>query len=703
MNNSLKDKVKEWISVQLVRHPGRMVLAAILLFNVVFFFISAGVISALSLDGTEQMSFIEAAYCTVTMILDAGCIQFVVEDIGQSGVAITAVCLVVILVGMITFTGAVIGYITNYISHFVETANTGKKRLHLSDHTVIINWNTRASEIVNDLLYSESRQTVVVLVPSRKEAVIREVEERLADTLNKERRMLAERYKRESYFVRRFLFFKNRLRKKVTVLVREGDVYSSKQLRDICLERARAVIILGNDATVAPYKHDQRVERGAKGNSQTVKTLMQVAEISCARESSKEQKIIVEITDDWTEVLVNRIITAKQKEGKCRIVPVRVNKVLGQILAQFSLMPELNLAYRELFSNKGTAFYSLRQPDEDEISFVSEYLARHKRAIPLTTMTKKGETHCYYTAVSEKDILKTDEVKGTEGYGVSLNPDYWLEQKNVVILGHNSKCRDIMRGFENFCAEWNKGEEQIANILVIDDKLHLEKMGYYKDYPFVRKTVCADVYQRDLICQTISEFIDANAEDTSILILSDDSASSEDIDAGALANLVYVQDIIDDKVATLPGFDRERVDVVVEIIDPKNHDVVNGYSVNNVVISNRYISKMITQISEKEALFDFYNDILTYDDMDSTSDSKEVYVKKVSRLFTEIPEDCTAEQLIRALFEASIQPDKQGNVNPTLVLGYVKPGGEMVLFGKDQAGVSIHFEEKDKLILFCSH
>ena len=119
--NTFENKFKEWISVQLVRHPGRMVLAAILLFNIIFLFISALVISALSLDGTEQMSFVEAAYCTVTMILDAGCIQFVVEDIGQSGVAITAFCLVVILVGMITFTGAVIGYITNYISNFVET------------------------------------------------------------------------------------------------------------------------------------------------------------------------------------------------------------------------------------------------------------------------------------------------------------------------------------------------------------------------------------------------------------------------------------------------------------------------------------------------------------------------------------------------------------------------------------------------------
>ena len=167
-----------------------MVLASILIFNLVFFFLSAGVISALSLQGTEQMSFIEAAFCTVTMILDAGCIQFVVADIGQSGVVISIVCLCVIIIGMISFTGAVIGYVTNYISHFIEHSNAGKRKLYISGHVVILNWNTRASEIVNDLLYCEERQKVVILVNSRKNEIEQEIEERLTDTINRENRNL---------------------------------------------------------------------------------------------------------------------------------------------------------------------------------------------------------------------------------------------------------------------------------------------------------------------------------------------------------------------------------------------------------------------------------------------------------------------------------------------------------------------------------
>ncbi len=100
-----------------------------------------------------------------------------------------------------------------------------------------------------------------------------------------------------------------------------------------------------------------------------------------------------------------------------------------------------------------------------------------------------------------------------------------------------------------------------------------------------------------------------NDEDTSILILSDDMATSDNIDANALANLVYVQDMINRKKKENPDFNEESIDVIVEIIDPKHHDIVNSYCVNNVVISNRYISKMITQIGEKEAIYEFYTDI----------------------------------------------------------------------------------------------
>jgi hypothetical protein len=265
-----------------------------------------------------------------------------------------------------------------------------------------------------------------------------------------------------------------------------------------------------------------------------------------------------------------------------------------------------------------------------------------------------------------------------------------------------------MAGFEGFCNEWQRGDEEILRIIVVDDKKSLERMNYYKEYPFVIETVEADIYDKDIITETINRFVSENEEDTSVLILSDDSALNENIDAGALANLIYVRDIISHKLEEDPNFDVESIDVIVEIIDPKHHDIVNSYSVNNVVISNRYISKMISQISEYEALFNFYNDILSYDDAGDSAESefssKEVYVKKVSRYFAEIPEPTTADQFIRAVYNASLDPTVMGGApNPTIALGYVKPGNRMVIFGGDLSEIKVDLSVNDKIIIFSAH
>lgn len=701
-------KIREWLNIQLVKNPGRVVLFAIFLFNILLLFISAVVISNLTLSGTEKMGFLEAAFCTVTMILDAGCIQYVVSDIGASGVAIVVICLAIVLIGMISFTGAVIGYVTNYISNFIENANAGSRKLKIHNHSVILNWNTRASEIVNDLMYCDSKQKVVVLVSSRKKEIEKEINERLSDSIAKENAQILEQCS-EMGFVRKFFYMlKHRFKKKIVVIVREGDIFSSKQLMDISLDKAKMIIILGNDITnsVCKFEYRDNLESKENGNSQTIKTLMQVADITASQNSADNQKIIVEVSDDWTADLVDRIITYKQVAGKCNIVPIRVNQVLGRILSQFSLMPELNLAYRELFSNKGAAFYTKEQIVSSEKEFILDYMKNHRHGIPLTNMTFDDKSYCYYSAGSQKDIEKVSDVKESE-YKVSINKNYWLECKNVVILGHNSRCEEIMKGFESFCCEWgrHKGVDQILRVVVIDNKANLEKVDYYKKYPFVISTVAAEIYDKNLICDTIDSFISANKEDTSVLILSDDSVSKEDIDANALANLVCVQDIINNKHKNDPDFDVESVDVIVEIIDPKHHDVVNSYSVNNVVISNRYISKMITQIGEKEALFIFYSDILTYDEgEEDVYDSKEIYIKKVRRFFTEVPEHTTADKFIRAVYKASVDDSiPKENQNPTIVLGYVKPGSKMVLFSADQENIKVKLDKNDKLIMFSNH
>lgn len=701
-------KIKEVISIQIAQKPGKMVVLTILSFNVIFVTIASLIISSLSLDGTETMGFLKAAFCTITMILDPGCIQFVIQDIGKAGVAVTIICLVIVVLGMVSFTGAVIGYITNYISDFIKDANAGERKLVITDHIVILNWNTRASEIVNDLLYCEKKQKVVILVSGNKSEIEKELNERLSYTVNKENADIYEKEKIKGRNVKHG--FAKKITDKLSIIIREGDVFSSKQLQDISLSEARSVIILGNDKnnSICSYRNWERTEEMQKGNSQTVKTLMQVADITSDETSADNQKIIVEITDDWTWELVCRIIEYKEVRSKCNIVPVRVNKVLGQLLSQFSLMPELNMVYKELFSNKGMAFYSKVYDGNaiEEEEYVTDFMDNHEESIPLTFMDSGGKKYCYYAAEHEADIQKVYKMPKSN-YSVSLNHDYWMKQKNIIILGHNSKILAILDGFASFRNEWGykDSDKEILNLLIIDDEKNLKRMNYYQQYDFIGNTVAATIYDREVICDEIERFVSSNQEDTSILILSDDEAQSEETDAAALANLVYVQDIVNKKKKADPNFKEESMDIIVEIIDPKHHDIVSNYSVNNVVISNRYISKMITQIGEKEALFDFYTDILTYDDDDSDGyDSKEIYTKRVDELFIKTPEKTNAAELIRSIYASSVDESLPVEKrNPTIAIGYINKEKGMILFEGKQREIEVKLESEDLLVVFSNH
>ena len=188
------------------------------------------------------------------------------------------------------------------------------------------------------------------------------------------------------------------------------------------------------------------------------------------------------------------------------------------------------------------------------------------------------------------------------------------------------------------------------------------------------------------------------------MILSDDTVHNNDQDATALANLVYVQEIISNKTEADRSFVADRIDIVVEIVNPRHHDIVNSYSVRNVVISNRYISKMITQIGDKDAIYDLYNEIFTYDDPDADSyNSKEIYVKKATNLFREIPRTCSQRDLIYSVWKASIDESIPMNKrSPTILLGYVKREGNVVLFNSDNKD-TVHLDSGDKLIVYSNH
>jgi hypothetical protein len=696
-----------------VQKPQQFILLSLLGLNVIFFFIASLIIYVLMPRSLGPMSYWECWYHAITMVLDAGCISDLIADVGAAGTGLIVACLLIVLIGMILFTGGAIGYVANFIGNIIDNTNSGKWQLRISGHTVILNWNNRASEIINDLLYSEEKETVVVLTGDDATTIKAEIEERLYDTIKTENSAMEEKLDPHIGVLAKWRYMqKHKLRRShVTVIIREGDTYSTKMLNDISVKQAKAVIVLGADVQNNTCKYNQRElqERSEKGNSNLVKTLIQVADMTAAEDSADDQQLIVEVDDAWTGGLVSRVVAHKKNQGKNNIVPVSADKILGQILSQFSLMPELSEIYSELFSNKGAAFYSREsREDIDRKNFLEYYMEHSQKALPLMRLAKEDNTYEYYfMAGSDEDVdLDTEHNVTLEPYSVELNYDFWITRRNVIILGHNSKCSAIMEGFDSFRDEWNfkrqdlidKFGPEILNITVIDDAESLSKRGYYQEFPYVKNIVEADIFDREKIINTINEIVDENIGDTSILILSNDNVSNDDIDSAALTYLIYVQDIISAHLERDPSFDVASIDVIVEILNPKNHDVVQNYSRSNIVISNRFISKMVTQISAKKAIFDLYSDILTYDEADVKAyNSMELYVKPVNEFFAKVPGPCNAAQLIRAVYAAGREDNK------SIVLGYVEHSGNMVIFEGDQTKIPVTLKADDKIILFSNH
>ena len=700
------DSLHEWESVRFSRKPHNMMLILILAVNVIVLLLAAWVVSALAIRGNEGMGFFTAVYNTFTMILDAGCIESIISDPASANIVLVIFCLVVIVICMITFTGALIGYATNVVSNLIENANANSIKLRISNHVAVLGWNTRASEIINDLLYCKDKQKVVVLSDGDREQILQEVEERLADTLERENAVIEESVRQKNWLARKIYLFRHKLRNNVEVIVREGDVFSAVHLNNIQLDKAKAIIILGKDLRSAIREGASSEEETEKGDSRTVKTLIQVVEIASNITSADNQKVVVEIENEWTADLVDKIIRAKLNLEKCRVVPFQVHTVMGQLLSQFSLMPELNKVYSSLFSNKGTSFFARPTPYPDNsIDFAENYLNTHRKALPLLFIKDEmtHEVFFYYMADSDRDIDAASD-KATDTCALSLNRNYWLPEKHVLILGSNSKIHNVMDGYENFCKEWTNAEHpQIVHLTIVDDEDNLRRANYYQQYRFVEGCIPARIIERDKIASIIKDFVYAHPDNSSILILSDDTVPDDDIDAKMMTFLIYAKDVITRARANKRDVNF-NVDIIAEVLDPRHVDLVRSYDVDNVVISNRYISKMVTQISEDFARYNLYADIMDYDEMETAEyDGIEIYIKKAGEYFDELPPKNTpVDTVIRSVYEAS-RRFWGSDLDFAMLLGYIDTRGKVTLFGgaRDQQTVTLTAE--DKLIIFSNH
>lgn len=355
-----------------------------------------------------------------------------------------------------------------------------------------------------------------------------------------------------------------------------------------------------------------------------------------------EQTIIVEIKSPLSKHMIDTYISKNMKLSN-QLVTILPDELMGRLIAQTILMPALNDVYAELFSFKGAEFYTV--PKTNPL----EFLQTHPKAIPIYALDEK----LFVLAESLEAVHQKRNEPLSEYSKIEFKTDSRYKDRHLVVIGRNNKLSYIL-----------------------DSIQYYERENNTKVYV----TIIEEISVKDIF-----KALEKLEQIDTILILSDDALEVKDYDSDVLITLLLTQDIVS----------KHKAEVVIELLNPKHYDIAKCYNVTNTIISNEYISRIITQLSKNRSLYPLYMDLLTYDADDAQEETYEVYAYKANDIFKgPFPKHFTsAAELIYACYQSSNQE--------FVVIGLYQNATKTIFKGDLDVKHDMVIEPNDTIIAIC--
>lgn len=534
-------KARSIISIKTYKRPMVFVIMLMLLINIIILCFSA--VIALIIDDTFS-SFIDAfANGSLKWLLTPNAIL----DIENPNTLFLAV--LVLVVGMVLFTGTIIALTTNLIKDYFQKKKSGSGKIFLSNHIVILNWNNKVPELVTDLLnVDDERVTLIILAEIDKEYA----EKQIYNAVNKTGKNSKEL-------------------SNLNVLVKKGDPLVASDLNDISIEEAITVIIM-NKGTYENVTKDM-----SKSDLNVIKIILNIGRVDFIKNPSIVAEIKMIETKQKIEIMTNVVESLKP----LLILPICFDRRLGQIIAQTIINSLMEDVYLSLFSFENSEVYCLEDTTFDIC------LDKHSDAIPLARNGKD----LFVLSLDDKSKFKTSDEK-TEIFELKTLPLKVVSNLEVYLIGKNNKLRFIQSAFNEYK---NLYESDFKTEWIPDEEIDL----------FIKK-------------------INQSDKPVIIVLLSDEDQSDDSLDANVINSLINLEGKIK----------RKDVNIIVELLDPKNDAIIKDFNINNTIISNKIISLLLSKLALIENTGSFYENLLSFS-IDENEDDYEVIIKSSSEIFDE--------------------------------------------------------------------
>ena len=532
-------------------------------------------------------------YLTFLELTDPGSMT---QDVASSG-WIKIVTVAAGLAGVVMFS-ALIAFITTALDGRLAQLRKGHSKVIVEDHTLILGWNDRVVDILNELILaneSEEDPTVVILAEKDKEEMDDFLALNVKDSMN------------------------------TKIVTRSGAPSTRVNLDIASVETCRSVIALSQSGIGASQRDMD------ESDLRVIKTLLGVTSA---------------LPDDGDVAIVAEVFSPSRRDAALtidqdRIVVVDADEILAKILVQTSRSEGLSVVYEEILSFDGSEMYFYETDWTPGLTF-AETAYRFTDGIPMgicrgeevflnpgndTVLSKGDELLILATDDSTIDFASTPVVPkpSRQSTGVVVEPHVERE----LFVGVTNKLETIVREYADYVVDGSQIDimlrasdpETIAKVRALDEAVPSLHLRVLEADPF-----------------SVEDLLELRPfEYDNIILLSQagEMGAQEMIDSETLLLLLHFQHVF--RSADI----EVKTKLIAEVLDTGNRELVTETGVREFIVSNNLISMLVAQVSENRQIKTVYDNLFA-------EDGSEIYLKPVELYVDELPAQVTYADLIAA-------------------------------------------------------
>ncbi len=514
----------------------------------------------ISPEGEAPMNFTEGTWQSLMRTLDSGTMG------GDTGWGFRIVAFLVTLGGVFIIS-TLIGILGSGIENKLDSLRKGKSFVIEQNHTLILGWSSKIFTIIGQLIIANENQKngcIVILADIDKVEMEDEIRSRLGN-------------------------FKN-----TKVICRKGDPNDLVDLAMVNPQDSKSIIVLAAESS--------------HSDSLTIKTILAITNNPDRR--TLPYHIVAEIREE-KNMEVARVV------GKEEVELVLTDDIIGRIMVQTSRQSGLSIVYTELMDFEGAEMYFSEEPTLIGKTFAECLTAYENSAVmglqfsdgsvkvnpDMNYIVRQGDQIIAITEDDDTMIVSPHPPKSPE-VGVITGPrSENMETERILLLGWNNRAMIIIREMDQYVAPgsymkivsaFENYKENILQMAATLNNLRLE------------------FEHADAASGKVIDSLDITSYDSIQLLCYKDEMDMQDADAQTLISLLHIRRIMEQT-----GKDMK---VVSEMLDLRNRDLAEVTKADDFIVSDKLISLLMSQVSEKKLLMRVFDDLFN-------AGGSEIYLK----------------------------------------------------------------------------